>query len=77
MEKPDKFDPNIPIDVKKALVIYGGFDDIFWEMLGKFERSSLRPALFKLASGMNKNNLSKIKTGVHNLLGASAYVGAG
>ena len=70
-------DITLPIDFVTPVQNLGGQKFLFNTMLKRLEVMSLTACMGQIAEGLNTKDWTKMKQGVHQLKGASGYVGAG
>ena len=71
------FDISESIDFVTPIKNLDGKKKLFHSMLSRLEDMSLNGSLVQITDGLNQKDWLKMKSGAHQLKGASGYVGAG
>lgn len=62
------------IDWNKGVEQFGGDEEMFRNMVGKFETLTFNDGLQKMYDGMAKRDWKVVRIEAHTLKGASAYI---
>lgn len=69
-------DISTPLDIKAGTSILGGSEQMYYNMLGRFEDMTLFSSLIRTNKGVDTHDNVEVKEGAHALKGASGYIGA-